>query len=594
MYKKIICVLLLLGSTSLWASLFGDEKKEIVLPTHIMHLYGEEYFDKSEIYDALGVDHKNMFQFWKDDTARIKDKLLPTLGASLRAFYDSEGFYDAQFTIKETNTTVTVDVKENEPVKVRDINISSDYPISSLISFEKDEIFQAKKFISIKSEMTEQLLKSGYCSYDLDAKAYVDLDKHIVDLRYTLRKGGVCTFGKVTISGTETIDDDDVIKSRVRAKEGERFSTQLVKDTSDALYGLQSFDSVLIGVDRKFYNVVPVDITLKEMEKPYHFEASAGYDTYVGARVHSSITKHNFLGDAQTLKLQLAWSKLEQLAVLSFYRPVLFTIYDYYVGIGGKVGYENLEYVGFQEEKAFFKTYLEHETKRITLRVGLAFENIIISALDNLGSGKELGQAVNEGKFILTYPYIDFTYDARDSKLNPKYGYYVSAYVETGLSNDEESSVYYKMLLEGRFIHTFENLTLAAVGKVGIVEEDTEKSLPESKYFFAGGSFSNRAYGFRKLGVIISPTEDSIYGAATWANLTLEADYPMWGDIYGAVFTDNTMLTAKPYDFSGEIITSAGVGIRYMTPIGPFKLDIGMNVADPSQYGISFQIGQSF
>ena len=592
MYKKILFVLLLLWSTSLWASLFGDDEKEIVLPTHIIHIHGEEYFDESEIYDALGVDHKSIYQFWKDDVSRIKDKLLPTLHASLRAFYDSEGFYDAEFTIKETNTTVTVEITENEPVKVRDINISSDYDISSLILCAKDEIFQAKKFISVKNKIVAQLLKDGYCSYELDSKAYVDLDKHSVDLRYTLKKGGVCTFGKVTVSGLEIIDED-VVKSRVRAEEGERFSTELVKDTSNALYGLQSFDSVLVSVDRKFYNVVPVDITVKEMEKPYHFEAGAGFDTYVGPRVHTSITKHNFLGDAQLLKLQLAWSKLEQLAILSFYRPVLVNIFDYYMGIGSKLGYTNLEYDGFQEEKSFFRTYLEHETKRTTLRVGLALETININALENLDPGEELEQAVNEGTFILTYPYLDFTYDARDSKLNPKYGYYLSAYVETGLS-DEESSVYYKALLEGRFIHTFGDLTLAAVGKVGVVDEETRQSLPESKYFFAGGPFSNRAYGFRELGVIISPTEDTIYGAATWANLTFEADYPIWGDVYGAVFTDNTMLTADAYDFSGEIITSAGVGVRYMTPIGPFKLDIGFNVADPSIYGISFQIGQSF
>jgi len=591
MYKKIIFILLV-WSTSLFAGLFGDDEKEIVLPTHVIHIHGEEYFDESKMYDALGIDHKSMFQFWKDDVSRIKDKLLPTLHASLRAFYDSEGFYDAEFTIKETNTTVTVNITENEPVKVRDVNISSDYNISALISFEKDEIFQAKKFISIKSKIAAALLKDGYCSYELDSKAYVDLEKHSVDLQYILKKGGVCTFGKVTVTGTETIDDD-VIKSRVRAEEGERFSTELVKDTSDALYGLQSFDSVLVGVDRKFYNVVPVDITVKEMSKPYHFEVGAGFDTYVGARVHGSVTKHNFMGNAQKLKLQLAWSQLEQAAIVSFYRPVLFNIFDYYVGIGAKLGYTNLEYKGFQEEKSFFRTYLEHESKRTTLRVGLALETININALENLDPGEELGQAVNEGTFILTYPYVDFTYDARDSKLNPKYGYYLSAYVETGLS-DEESSVYYKALLEGRFIHTFGDLTLAAVGKVGVVDEETRQSLPESKYFFAGGSFSNRAYGFRELGVIISPTEDTIYGAATWANLTLEADYPVWGDVYGAVFTDNTMLTADPYDFSGEIITSAGVGVRYMTPIGPFKLDLGMNVADPSQYGISFQIGQSF
>jgi len=593
MYKKILFVLLLLWSTSLCASLFGDDEEEIVLPTHIITISGEEYFDKADMYAALGIEHKNMFQFWKDDLSRIKDKLLPTLSASLRAFYDSEGFYDAAFTIKETNTTVTLEVKENEPVKVSDINISSDYDITSLVSFQKDEIFQAKKFISVKGQIIEQLLKDGYCSYDFDSKAYVDLEKHSVDLQYSLKKGGVCTFGNVTVSGTNTIDDD-VVKSRVRAKAGERFSTELVKDTSDALYGLQAFDSVLIGVDRKFYNVVPVDITLKEMEKPYHFEAGVGFDTYVGPRVHSSITKHNFLGDAQSLKLDLGWSSLEQLAILSFYRPVLFNISDYYVGIGGKLGYSNLEYDGFKEKKTFFRAYLGHESKRLKLRLGWAFENINITALDNLMPGEELEIAVNEGTFILTYPYVDLTYDARDSKLNPKFGYFVRLYSELGLSDEEESSLYYKTLLEGRFIHTFGNLTLAAVGIAGVVDEEKKNSLPESKYFFAGGSFSNRAYGFRELGVIISPTEDTINGASTWANLSLEADYPMWGDLYGAVFTDNTMLTDDAYDFTGEVITSAGLGVRYMTPIGPFKLDIGMNVADTSQYGISFQIGQSF
>ncbi|PHS37238.1 MAG: outer membrane protein assembly factor [Sulfurovum sp.] len=593
MYKKILFIIMLLWSTTLCASLFGDDEEEIVLPTHIIHIHGEEYFDESEMYDALGAEHKSIFQFWKDDTATIVDKLLPTLHASLRAFYDSEGFYDATYTIKETNTTVTVEVKENEPVKVEDINISSDYDIVSLVTFEKDEIFKAKKFISIKGKIIGQLLKDGYCSYDFDSKAYVDLDKHIVDLRYTLKKGGVCTFGEVTVTGTKTIADD-VIKSRVRAEKGERFSTELVKDTSDALYGLQAFDSVLIGVDRKIYNVVPVDITVSEMAKPYQFEAGAGFDTYVGARVHTSLTKHNFMGNAQRLKLQLGWSSLEQLAILSFYRPVLFNISDYYVGIAAKLGYTNLEYEGFKEKKAFFRSYLEHESKRTQLRVGIAIENIEITALDNLKPGEKLEHAVNEGTFKLFYPFVNFIYDARDSKLNPKYGYYFSAYAEFGLSNDEESSVYYKTLLEGRFIHTFSDLTLSAVGKAGVVDEDRKNSLPESKYFFGGGSFSNRAYGFRQLGVIVSPTEYTIFGAANMANLSLEANYPLWGDLYGAVFTDNTMLTADAYDFSGEVITSAGLGVRYMTPIGPFKLDVGMNVQDTSQYAISFQIGQSF
>jgi translocation and assembly module TamA len=137
---------------------------------------------------------------------------------------------------------------------------------------------------------------------------------------------------------------------------------------------------------------------------------------------------------------------------------------------------------------------------------------------------------------------------------------------------------------------------MAIVGKMGSIdmEDDTYGGIPESKKFFGGGSYSNRAYGFRELGIITSPTDYLTWGAMSMANLSLEFDYPVWGDLYAAAFTDNTMLTADSYDFTGEIITSAGVGVRYMTPVGPFKLDVGINVEDPSQYGISFQIGQSF
>ncbi|MEN8727604.1 MAG: BamA/TamA family outer membrane protein [Sulfurovum sp.] len=570
--------------------LFADE---IVLPTHEIHFTGQKHFDEVDIQDALGITTPSFFQFWKDDTPRIKDKLLPTLEPSLKSFYESEGFYDANFTIKETNTTVYVTISENQPVKIRDINISSDYNIFDLVTFKKDDIFRAKDFVSIKSKIIQQLLNDGHCSYDLDSKAYVDLDLHTVDVHYILQKGGECTFGKLTTTGLKTIDED-VVKSRVRTREGERFNPELVQDTSNSLYGLNSFDSVLINVDRKFYNVVPVDIKFEEIEKPYHLETGAGYDTYVGARVHGEIIRNNFLGNAQQISLKAAWSKKEQLLVLSYLKPAFLNLYGHYIDLGGSAGYSNLEFDGFQEEKTFARGYLRYELGRLRLRTGIALENIVIDALDNLKPGEELEQAVTEGTFNLLYPYVDFIYDARDSKLNPKYGYYLSAYAEFGLSKDEEESAYYKTLYEGRIIHTFSNLTLAAVGKVGIVDTERENSLPESKYFFGGGSYSNRAYGFRELGVIISPTEDSINGASTMANLSLEADYPVWGDFYGAVFTDNTMLTEDSYDFTGDIITSAGIGVRYMTPIGPFKMDIAVNVNDTSQNGISFQIGQSF
>jgi len=591
MYIKIIFILLLFLGTLLNADPSSNDKKQIVLPTHEIFVEGEKVFSKSDILDAVSAEHKSFYQFWKNDKATIKNKLIPSSDQALRAFFDSEGYYDAKFEVKVSKDTVKVTVAENEPVKVNDVNISSDYDISDLFKFEKGEVFKAKKFITSKSDIVSRLLKNGYCSYDLNTKAYVDLDKHSVDLRYNLKKGGVCTFGNVTVKGLKTIDPK-IVKSRVRAKKGARFNTELVQNTFTAIHSLQSFDSVLIGIDRKFYNVVPVDIAVKEMEKPYHFEASAGYDTYTGAHIRSKAIKHNFMGNAQQLSLTTAWSKREQVGIVDFSKPALFDLYGFNIDLGVSGGLSSLDFDGFHEKKRFVKSFLKHENERFKLIVGGALESIKISRLED---NKTILPPDAYNTFLLAYPYIDIVYDGRDSKLNPKYGYYFSAYAEMGLPANNASSLYLKTILEARGIYTVADLTMAVVGKIGSIDlEGQNTGIPESKKFFGGGAYSNRAYGFRELGVIISPTEFTSFGALSMANLSLEMDYPILGNFYGAVFNDNTMLTDGSYDYTGEIISSAGVGVRYMTPVGPFKLDVGMNVSDPSQYGISFQIGQSF
>ena len=596
-----VIVLYLLATLLLWSdsnstiqedhSLFA--KEEIALPSHVIHISFDkkQYLDESDLLQALGADTKSIFEFWSDKKPTIKDKLIPSLEESLRSHLDSEGFYDAVFDIKTTKTDLYITIKENEPVRVADINISSNADISDRVTFKKGDIFTAKKFIAIKNSIIEQMMKEGYCSYSLDNKAYVDLDTYRVDLKYDLDKGGVCTFGKVSVKGLKSIDDEVVI-SRIRAREGKRFSTERIQESYDALYALDAFDAVAVKYDRKFYNVVPVDVVAAEITKPWSFMGGVGFDTNVGPYINMDLIRKNFMGDAKKLRVSLKYSRIEQLAEVSIFTPALFNFYSYYLDLSSKIGYSNLEYTGFMEKKEYIEAYLAYINEKWELNAGFAMSNIEISLLNDYDEAK-LTQAITPGTFFLAYPFFRFVYDNRDSKLNPKFGYYFSGMVEYGLPYAEDASAYLKYQLEGRAIYTISNLTMAVVAKAGIVDEK-QNHVPESKLFFGGGAYSNRAYGYKRVGVILSPTRYGIEGARTMANLSLEADYPLVGNIYGAIFTDNTMLTINSYDFTGEVISSAGVGVRYMTPIGPIKIDIAANVRDVTQYGIQFQIGQSF
>lgn len=548
---------------------------------------------KSEVKDALGVKETPFWKFYKEKNSTIDNRLLPTLEDTLKSFYNSKGYYDANYTIltEDNNTIVTIDAKK--PVVVNEINISSDFPIKKLIVLKKGDIFEAKKFIEIKSSIIEALLNASYCSYHLDSKAFVNLSKRVANLRFIVKKNDKCKFGDISLKGLETIDEN-VVLSKIMLKSGDKFNKELIQESSNNLYKLGAFDSVRIDINRKLYNIIPVDILFQEKKKPYRLEVGLGYDTFLQEHIKAKLTKNNFLGNAQRLTLKASWSRREDLFELNFLKPSSFKLLNYWLDFGLDFGLYNLEFRGFKEQNRFIRLFFFYENSKISLKVGGASEKININAIDNL-DGANLSQAVSEGKFVLLYPFIEFIYDRRDSKLNPKEGYYFKAYSEMGLTQEEDATSYLKTLFEARGIGTKKSLTYSTVFKLGWIEKDSILGLPESKYFFGGGSYSNRAYGFNDIGVISSPSSDTIYGASTMLNLSFELNYPIYGkNIYGAIFNDNTMLNEEARDFSGEIISSLGVGVRYITPIGPFKLDVGFNTNDPSIYGIQFQIGQSF
>ncbi|MEJ2497779.1 MAG: BamA/TamA family outer membrane protein [Sulfurovaceae bacterium] len=580
----------LLSLFLLFSLSFADE--ELVDETKLLQIEGNVQITKADIEEALEAKKKSFLFFWSDKEPRINVKLIPGIEESLRSFFNSVGFYNADFEVKELEDVVKITIQENEAFTIHSINITSDYNITPILRFKKQQIFKAEDFIETKNDIIKALLDSGYCSYKFDNKAYVNLERHSVDLLYFIQKGDVCSFEDAYIEGLKSVDRD-VVLSRIIAIKGSRFSAKKVRSTYDRIGELDVFDSVVINVNRKLFNQVPLDIKVSETTKPYYFRGGVGYDSYLGPKAQAQLVKRNFYGNAQKLTLTTSYSELEQFAEVEFFKPAFLHFSKYYFDLGAKVGYSNLEYPAFKEKKSYAKLYMAYLYKRAEAVMGIGAENIDISYLNNYDASHAPIYPLDEGSFNLLYPYLKFVYDARDDKLDPKNGYYLSAYVEYGLPYNGDASNYLKTLLEARAIYSIKDITFAVVGKMGAIE-DSRNGVPESKLFFAGGSFTNRAYGFNELGVITSSSDYMVDGAFSYANLSFEMDFPLYGSWRGALFSDNTMLSREKHSYDGEIITAVGVGVRYVTPIGPLKVDVAFNADDPSQQGIQFQIGQSF
>jgi translocation and assembly module TamA len=555
---------------------------------------GLKRLDPDELLKAVGAEVNPWYEFWADHTPRIPVKLIPSIPDTLRGWLDSKGYYDATFEVKKTPDKVLVIIHEGKPVTVRDINVSSDFPIEDYITFHRGDPFETEKFITIKKKIKSALLREGYCSYDLDTKAYVDLEKRSVDLVYRLKKGDLCYFGNTTVKEKPEGLRDAVILSRMRYRPGDVFTTERINESYAALNELGIFGQTVINTDIKYFNEVRPEVYAKLKQKMHRYTLSVGYDTVDGMRARATYDHYNFFGGGRKIGVVAQYSSEESELTANFFQPALFDVWDRYVDFSLDGGYRKKAYDFYDEEMLYLDTKLSYSDGLWSYELGLRYEYLRI-AQTGIPDNGEID--FFPGDFNLLYSYMDLVYDRRDSKINPRNGYYLSGYLEYGYSMGDEAekqTPYYKFVAEGHYIKSFGLLTLAAVGKAGVIE-DTGILLPASKYFYAGGERSNRAYADRDIGLTLSPTQDSGFGGRTWLNFTAEAQYPIWGDLYGGIFYDATLIARDAYSVEGAAwIQTAGAGIRYMTPVGPLKLDFGANIHDPGINRISIMIGQSF
>jgi len=547
---------------------------------------GNDTIPTDVLESVVGAKKRPFLKFWEDETSKVNAVLIPKLKDTFKIFYRNEGFYDANVTTQVTQKSVVVSIDEKRPIEIDAIDIESDFDLSELITMQEGERFRAKAFSQTKDNIHKALLLEGYCSPKISTKAYVDLEEYTATIKINLEKRKVCHFGKVTIETESPTMSNDTILSRLHFEEGDVFNIGKIQESYDSLYSLESFDQLTLDYSRNFYNQKPVKIKFKEIKKKIHTRIGVGYATDLKFQGKYHWEYRNFRGNGKKFVFDTVVSQKQIEVENRFYVPYIFSFGDYHLDFLNSLGYSEERGIhDFDEKKFYEKFFFTHKSSDWYNSVGLGIENRDIS-----------NSVSNNRNFFLIYPFMKLIYDKRDSKLNPKNGFYFSHEMEYGLPYSPTSTTYLKYQDEARFIYTgSSDITLSTVGRIGTIEL-YKNSMPESKKFFAGGAFSNRAYGYDRVGIVDSVDSYEKEGGYTLTNLSVEANFPLYKNFRGAIFSDSSMVSDNQgtWEFSNKIITSAGIGFRYLTPMGPFKIDMGMNIHDYSQNAIHFQVGQSF
>jgi len=175
-------------------------------------------------------------------------------------------------------------------------------------------------------------------------------------------------------------------------------------------------------------------------------------------------------------------------------------------------------------------------------------------------------------------------YDKRDNVSNPKKGFLSKTVISlSGLLLGGDTSYY---LIEERFnyLYSFGRSVLSFRFGAGAITSLEGKKVPVEDRFFLGGAESVRGY---KYGTI-SPVDEkgNFVGGRAYGLFSLELRYPLKGNLEGALFYDSGKVFPSPQDFrlSGWY-SSVGVGLRYITPVGPLRVDYGYKLKKVSSQG---------
>ena len=531
-----------------------------------------------ELYSALDLHRPYFYEFWKKPPT-IDTKTTNLVINRLKNFYKSKGFYHSFITVKQSDKMIEFHIKEKKPIIVSTISVLSKFDLSSYIPFEKGVRFQSDLFEKSKKDIKIFYKNRGFCKVNLDAKAWIDIEKNRAYLAYDVRQNPLCHFGDIKIVKPKDIDEK-IIKSLLYFKKGDLYSLKKLKESYKSFYAHSGISSVMIKSDMQQGFDIDTTVKVDETKKPIRFQVGGGVNSDKGLELALGVKNRNFYGNLKTVGFSIKYTPLKDSLSVDMSMPL-----QKRRTVGGMSEYSDEKFLGYKERKFLSTIYIKQRRVRTILQGAMLFDYSRISDSDDL-------LTYSQGDFFIVSPKISWIYDSRDDPLEPTSGYLLRAEVMGSLKSVVSDASYYKYNLEAAYILPFLPSVMAFKVDYGSIHVE-DGSLPASYRFYAGGMSSNRAYSYRKLG----PTNayGDPLGLNSVLNFTAEYRFGIYGDIGGILFSDDTYIGIKDSPDFSKLYSSFGFGIRYKTPIGPIALDFGFDTKEPmKQYAFHFRIGELF
>jgi len=613
-----------------------------------VQLAGNRTIDEDKLVGHIKVKKAHIFSH-----GQFSDKLVKDSVTNLENVYKAEGFSSVKVTPKVTNQNgnlvVTFAVNEGPRDIVETLNVVGNTgSVSKLaprgLKLTPGQPYSQKRADEDRNEITAQYLRTGFLNASLrETAAPAGSDKHHLKITYEITEGPQVFTSQVVTLGRKVTEPPLIAKSvDIRARRPLREDQMLYSENK--LYTLGIFDWAEIDPKRQITTQNREDVLVKVHEAkrnvltygggfevvnrggsvpsgtvavpgippvglPSNFKTSE--KTFWGPTGTIEYTRKNFRGLAESLSFAAFAGRLDQRGSGTYADPFFLgsawgsnltvsaehdSQNPIFSSVLGEAGYQFNRAVSSEKTQTVFLRYNFRETK---------LTNLLIPDL----------VPTSDRRVRLSTVSGTYTRDTRDNALDAHKGIYETLEIDlnpeflgsnVGFARLLGQAAYYKNV--GAEIIWANSLRL------GLEQPFSNSHVPLSETFFSGGGSTLRGFPLngagpqRNIEACGNPGDPSTCAQITVpvggnqlfiVNSELRIPLPIKKGLGVVGFYDggNVYQTIGFHNFGANYTNTIGVGLRYATPVGPVRFDIGHNLnalpgIKSTQYFVT--IGQAF
>jgi len=616
-----------------------------------VNLKGNEALASSRLRPQIAVEKKHLFSHGK-----YSDQLVQTSIKNLKAIYQSEGFSSAQVTSAVArpggDVQITFRVVEGPRDTVNSLTIRGAYtfPQSEFapngLKLAVGKPYSQAHVQTDRANILANYLKAGYliAGFREEASRVSKADPHRINVIYHIFEGPRVDTGNVLTLGRHQTQQRLIDRDVAGIKKGHPLTESALLVAGSRLYNhtgvfdwaqvdpkepvtTQKADDVLVKVHESNRNEFTYGIGFEVIDRggsipsgtvalpnlppiglPSNFTTSE--TTFYGPRGTFQYTRNNLFGKGEALSLTGFAGRLDQRGAIYYIDPNFrWSSWKATTSFSVERNEENPIFSSQEEQGTLQFQHALDKARKTTFFAQYGFSQVDLTRILFPGLVPTQDQHVTLSTFT-----GNLTRDTRDNPLDEHKGSLDS--IETDFSSSKlGSSVNFAKLTGQAAIYRekFHHIVWAESIRIGLAQPFLNSFVPLSEEFFTGGGNSLRGFPLdgagpqRKVEVCNSGSSSACTliqvpnGGNELLLLNSEAriPLPLKKNLSLAVFYDggNVFPNVGFHEFTSLYSNNVGLGLRYSTPVGPIRLDIGRNLnaipgINATQYFIG--IGQAF